>query len=365
VNAEEGQKTADFDFVLPPDLIAQQPVPRRDASRMMVLHRESGTLEHRAFADFRAFVRPGDVLVLNTTRVIPARLFATKPSTGGRVEVFLLEQTEPDCWQALLKARRRPDPETPLLLEDGRSTVRVVGEGPEGSVIVRFAVEGDFDAFLDRHGHVPLPPYIKRDPHQPSTMNHASRDRERYQTVYAQEAGSVAAPTAGLHFTTDLLDALRAAGVRTAGITLHVGLGTFRPVKTDRVDDHVMHEERYVVGDEAARTIREAHAAGGRVIAIGSTAVRTLETVARDHGDIVAATGRTSIFIRPPHVFRAVDAMLTNFHLPKSTLLMMVSAFAARHRSPQAGREFVLRAYAEAVQERYRFFSYGDCMLID
>lgn len=360
-------KTADFDYFLPPELIAQTPSASRDGARMMVLHRDGQRIEHRSFRDLPAYLQSGDVIVLNATRVIAARLYGRKPDTGGRIEIFLLEPMPDGSWQCLLKAKRKPAPGSPIVLEDGRSTASIVGDAPEGSFLIRFTMATTLDDYLETHGHVPLPPYIKRaapSPHQPAHINPSANDRDRYQTVYARESGSVAAPTAGLHFTPEMLKMLEAQGVKRAELVLHVGLGTFRPVKVDRIEDHVMHEERYEIGEPAARTIRDARAAGGRILAVGSTSVRTLETVASERGEIVAASGRTSIFIRPPHTFRAVDMMLTNFHLPKSTLLMMVSALAARQSSLRTGREFILHAYEEAVKERYRFFSYGDCMLI-
>ena len=360
----QGPKTVEFDFALPPELIAQHPAERRDGSRMMVLHRREQRIEHRRFTDLPDYLRSGDLVVVNNTKVIPARIFARKPGTGGRAEIFLLEENPDGSWQALLRCRRRPAPGEHLALEGDGSRVDLLRYGEEGRVEVRFHTAGPLMDYLERHGHTPLPPYIKRVIRDPLSVireaDHGSRmtddDAERYQTVYAQLAGSVAAPTAGLHFTPELFERLAGLGVGRAELTLHVGLGTFRPVKTERVQDHVMHEERYEVPPAAAHAIRQTRAAGGRILAVGSTSVRTLETVARDHGDVVPASGRTGIFIYPPYTFRAVDLMLTNFHLPQSTLLMMVCALA--------GYDFVMRAYAEAVRERYRFFSYGDCMLV-
>lgn len=360
----QGLKTLQFDFDLPPDLIAQQPADQRDGSRMMVLHRQDQRIEHRRFTDLPAYLRPGDLVVVNNTKVIPARIYARKPGTGGRAEIFLLEENPDGTWQALLRCRRRPAPGEHLLLEGDGSPVDLLRYGEEGRVEVRFHTPGPLLDYLERFGHTPLPPYIKRVVRDPSSViraaEHGSQitdhDAERYQTIYAQPAGSVAAPTAGLHFTPEMFERLAGMGVGRAELTLHVGLGTFRPVKAERVQDHVMHEERYEVPAAAAEAIRQARAAGGRILAVGSTSVRTLETVARDHGSVVAAGGRTGIFIYPPYTFRAVDLMLTNFHLPQSTLIMMVCALA--------GYDFTMRAYAEAVKEKYRFFSYGDCMLI-
>ncbi len=344
--------TTDFDYALPPELIAQTPADRRDGSRMMVLHRADQRWEHRMFSDLPDYLRAGDLLVLNNTRVIPARLFARKPGTGGRAEVFLLEEEMPDVWRVLLRCRRRPPIGGRLALEGG-GEVELVQFGEQGEAIVRFHLSVPLREYLESHGHIPLPPYIKRT--EGESRNEA-QDRERYQTVYARAPGSVAAPTAGLHFTDEMFRRLEATGIERAEITLHVGLGTFRPVSVARVEDHRMHDERYQVSPAAADAIARTRARGGRVVAVGTTSVRTLESVAARRGVVVPDAGRTDLFIYPPYTFRAVDVLLTNFHLPQSTLLMMISALA--------GREFVLAAYAEAVRERYRFFSYGDCMLI-
>ena len=356
----QGPQTVEFDYPLPPELIAQHPADRRDRASMMVLHRARQQIEHRRFAELPDYLQAGDLVVVNNTKVIPARLFARKPGTGGRAELFLLEQNQDGTWLALMRCRRRPDPGQHLDLEGDGGRADVLSYGEEGQVVLRFTTREPFLDYLTTHGHTPLPPYIKRvtsdqcpvtgEDGQPVT------DRERYQTIYAQTPGAVAAPTAGLHFTPEMFARLETLGVSRAELTLHVGIGTFRPVKTERVQDHVMHEERYEVSANAAEAIQRTRAGGGRIVAVGSTTVRTLESVARDHGAVVAARGRTGIFIYPPYTFRAVDLMLTNFHLPQSTLLMMVCALA--------GQEFVLRAYAEAVKEKYRFFSYGDCMLI-
>ncbi len=357
-------KTADFDYALPSELIAQHPADRRDGARMMVLHRAEQRVEHRMFRDFPDYVKSGDLVVVNNTKVIPARLFARKPGTGGRAEIFLLEQNQDGSWLALMRCRRRPDPGQHLDLEGDGGRADILSYGDEGQVVIRFSTREPFLEYLSRHGHTPLPPYIKRVNRDPSSVVSETdngspitdHDAERYQTIYAQTPGAVAAPTAGLHFTPEIFTQLDARGVQKTELTLHVGIGTFRPVKVERVQDHVMHEERYEVSAAAAAAIQRARAGGGRVVAVGSTTVRTLESVARDHGAVVAASGRTDIFIYPPYTFRVVDMMLTNFHLPQSTLLMMVCALA--------GQEFVMQAYAEAVREKYRFFSYGDCMLI-
>ncbi len=318
---------------------------------MMVLHRAERRWEHRFFADLPAFLRAGDLLVLNNTRVIRARLFARKPGTGGRAEVFLLEEREPFVWQVLLRCRRRPDPGGHLDL-DGGGHVELLSYGDQGEATVRFHISGPVLDFAEAHGHIPLPPYIKRA----SDAEDQPDDLTRYQTVFARHSGSVAAPTAGLHFSPPVFERLAAQGIERAEVTLHVGLGTFRPVSAERIEDHKMHDERYELSPATAAAIANAKSGGHRVVAVGTTTVRTLESVAARHGTVVPDSGRTKIFIYPPYIFRVVDALVTNFHLPQSTLLMMVSAFA--------GREFVLEAYAEAVREKYRFFSYGDCMLI-
>lgn len=357
-------KTSDFDYPLPPELIAQEPAARRDESRMMVLHRATRQWEHRRFSDLPDYLRAGDLLVLNNTRVIPARLFARKPGSGGRAELFLLEEQEPAVWRVLLRCRRRPAAGGRLDLEGG-GHVEIIAHGEHGAATVRFEIDGPVLEYVEAHGHTPLPPYIKRGTGdrgpvtsgEPVTGSRSPvTDKERYQTIYARTPGAVAAPTAGLHFTQEILARLEQAGVCRTEVTLHVGLGTFRPVTAERVQDHVMHEERYSIPQAAAEAAERTRAVGGRIVAVGTTTVRTLETVAARHGRVVAESDRTGIFIHPPYSFRAVDALLTNFHLPQSTLLMMISAFA--------DREFILAAYAEAVREKYRFFSYGDCMLI-
>ena len=337
----------DFDYELPEELIAQVPLTARDASRLMVLTRSEHLVEHRHFRDLPEYLRPGDVLVLNDTRVIPARLAATRP-TGGKVEILLLTPRGGDVWECLARPGRRAQVGQTLTFAGGRMTGLVLGKTEYGGRVVQLSAAAglDVDSLVDAVGEMPVPHYIKSRLDQP----------ERYQTVYARERGSAAAPTAGLHFTPDLLGQIEGAGVVIARVTLHVGLGTFRPVKTEQVEEHVMHSEHYEVSAETAEAINSARAAGGRVVAVGTTTVRTLESSADADGRVAPGAGWTSIFIYPGYVFRAVDAMVTNFHLPKSTLIMMVSAFA--------GREFVLDAYRQAVEEKYRFFSFGDAMLI-
>jgi len=354
-------RTADFDFVLPPELIAQQPVPKRDESRLLVLQRGDGHFEHRKFRDLLEFLRAGDVLVLNNSRVIPARLRGVNAKSGGKFEVFLLEANEPNDWWCLMRPGKNARPGTKIILCDAQGQplkiqATVVEVNAEGHRRLTFSGTADIRRELDSIGEIPLPPYIGRDHQQPE-------DKTRYQTVFAQPAGSVAAPTAGLHFTEALLDEIRARGVNVCFVTLHVGLGTFQPVKAETLAAHTMHEERFEVGEATVRAVNEAKSAGRRVIAVGTTAVRVLESVAaKNAGKINVCNGKTNIFIFPPAPFQIVDALLTNFHLPCSTLLMLVSAFAAP--GELRGREMVLAAYAEAIRERYRFFSYGDAMLI-
>ena len=337
-------RTDDFDYFLPPERIAQTPVEPRHASRLLVVNRASDQLEHRHFWEVGDYLRPGDLLVVNHTRVLPARIFARKP-TGGKVEILLLRQEEDQVWEALVGGKRVTAGLT-LQLEDGASVkVEAVLDGSRR----RLRFEGPVQAYLERHGQMPLPPYI----HTPLS------NPERYQTVYAAQPGSAAAPTAGLHFTPELMDALRAKGVGFATVTLHVGLDTFAPVTEDDPQEHVIHTEWCQLTPETAAQIEAARQAGGRVIAVGTTSVRTLESAARAAGpgqSVAAYSGPTDLFILPGYKFRAVDAMITNFHLPRSTLLMLVSAFA--------GRERMLAAYAEAVRLEYRFFSFGDAMLI-
>lgn len=345
-------KTSDFDYYLPEELIAQHPAERREDARMMVVHRDSGCIEHRHVADMPDYLNEDDLLVLNDTKVIPARVYGKKAGSGGRVEVLFLEQLADGEWEVLLRASRRPKIGGCIELADGRAVLTLLEEGERGRARVAVQTAEKLLELLDEIGEPPLPPYIGRD-----RSGATGEDRERYQTVYATHSGAVAAPTAGLHFSEELLARLEKRGVEHCPVTLHVGIGTFRPVMVEQVEEHHMDEERYVISSESADRIAACRSKGGRVVAVGSTSVRTLETVAvRHEGLVVAETGRSGIFIYPPYTFQAVDAMLTNFHLPQSTLLMMVSALA--------GRELIEKAYREAVEMRYRFFSYGDCMLI-
>ncbi len=350
-------KTELFDYGLPSDRIAQQPLPDRAQARLLVVRRGSGAFEHRRVADLPALLNPGDLLVVNDTRVIPARLRGRRSDTGGRVEVLLLEELEPGRWNALLRARRAR-PGLALELASGRIAAEVLEAAGMGRVTLRLHSDAPLAAVLEAEGETPLPPYIKRGPGagQAEDAAQRARDRDRYQTVYARVPGAVAAPTAGLHFTAASFEALARRGIGRAAVTLHVGAGTFQPVTADRVELHRMEDERYTVPADTAARLAGTRAAGGRIVAVGSTVVRTLETVAARYGTVRADTGRTDLFITPPYAFRAVDVLLTNFHLPRSTLLMMVSAFA--------GLDLIRGAYAEAIRMGYRFYSYGDAMLI-
>jgi S-adenosylmethionine:tRNA ribosyltransferase-isomerase len=354
-------RTADFDFALPPELIAQQPAPNRDESRLLVLHRADGRVEHRTFRDLLELLRSGDVLVLNNSRVIPARLRGANAESGGKFELLLLEENAPNDWWAMLRPGRNARVGTPIILRDAKDKpskilATVTDVNAEGHRRLKFSGTSDISHELDWLGEIPLPPYIER-----STP--LAEDKERYQTVFAEPAGSVAAPTAGLHFTKKLLDEIRARGVKVCFVTLHVGPGTFAPVKAETPAAHTMHEERFAIGEATVRAVNEAKKNGNRIIAAGTTSVRALESMAlQNQGKVNAGKGKTSIFIHPPGEFKIVDALLTNFHLPCSTLLMLVSAFAAPGET--RGREMVLSTYAEAIRERYRFFSYGDAMLI-
>ncbi|HEY5220362.1 MAG TPA: tRNA preQ1(34) S-adenosylmethionine ribosyltransferase-isomerase QueA [Gemmatimonadaceae bacterium] len=339
-------RTQDYDFPLPPPLIAQSPVEPRDASRLMIVDRGAGTIAHGRFSDLETLIPADDVLVLNTTRVFRARLLGTRDS-GAPAEVLLLKPAGEDEWEAMVSPGGRLKPGRTVHVAPGFD-VRIVSITKRGTRIVRLSVEGPAEAAIERHGHVPLPPYIERPD--------ATADGDRYQTVYARDRGSVAAPTAGLHFTPRLLDALARRGVRRADVLLHVGAGTFKPVEVEDPAEHVMHEEWYSVSNDAATTVNATRARGGKVWAVGTTTVRTLETVAHADGTIAPGAGETRIFIRPPTALRAVDHLITNFHLPRSTLLMLVAAFA--------GYDLTMRAYREAVAEQYRFYSYGDAMLL-
>ncbi|MBM7312805.1 tRNA preQ1(34) S-adenosylmethionine ribosyltransferase-isomerase QueA [Streptococcus suis] len=339
--------TADFDFDLPEELIAQVPLEKRDSSKLLILDREKRSMVDGHFDHIIDQLNPGDALVMNNTRVLPARLYGYKPETMGHVELLLLKNTQGDQWEVLAKPAKRLKVGTTVAFGDGRLTATIVEELEHGGRIVEFSYEGIFLEVLESLGEMPLPPYI----------HEKLEDRERYQTVYAKENGSAAAPTAGLHFTQELLEKIEAKGVKLVYLTLHVGLGTFRPVSVDNVDEHEMHSEFYNLSAEAAQTLNQVKDSGGRIVAVGTTSIRTLETIGNKfNGRLEADSGWTNIFIKPGYIFRIVDAFSTNFHLPKSTLVMLVSAFA--------GREFTLDAYKHAVEERYRFFSFGDAMFI-
>lgn len=338
----------DFYFDLPQELIAQDPLEDRSASRLLVMDKKTGAIEHRVFRDIVEYLHPGDCLVVNDTKVIPARLFGAKEDTQAKIEVLLLKRKENDIWETLVKPGKKCKPGTVIVFGEGLLKGTVVDVVEEGNRLIQFSYEGIFEEILDQLGQMPLPPYI----------THQLQDKNRYQTVYAKHDGSAAAPTAGLHFTTELLKKIEEMGVKIAHVTLHVGLGTFRPVKVDNVLDHHMHSEFYIVEEEEAKKINDTKAAGGRVICVGTTSCRTIESAAGDDGILKAGSGWTEIFIYPGYRFKILDCLITNFHLPESTLVMLVSALA--------GKEHVLHAYAEAVRERYRFFSFGDaCFFTD
>ena len=340
-------KKSDFFFSLPQELIAQDPLADRSASRLLVLHKDSGKTEHRVFKDITKYLHTGDCLVLNNKRVIPARLIGKKEETGAAVELLLLKRQEKDIWETLVRPGKKCRQGAKLVFGEGLLRAEILKTVEEGNRLVRFSYDGIFEEVLDKLGEMPLPPYI----------THKLSDKNRYQTVYAKYSGSAAAPTAGLHFTEELLKEIEAMGVETAYVTLHVGLGTFRPVKADNILEHHMHAEYYEVSEEAAEKINRVKAAGGRVVCVGTTSCRTVESAAGEDGKIRAGSGSTEIFIYPGYRFKVLDALITNFHLPESTLVMLVSALA--------GREAVLAAYEEAVREKYRFFSFGDAMYIE
>ena len=339
-------KTSDFYYELPQELIAQEPLEKRDHSRLMILDKVTGKIEHRHFYDIADMLNPGDTLILNDTRVIPARLYGIKDDTGGAIEFLLLNKHSLDTWEVILKPGRRAKPGARFVFGNGELKAEILDIINDGNRLVKFEYEGVFENVLDKLGEMPLPPYITKK----------LEDKDRYQTVYAKHNGSAAAPTAGLHFTPDLLKKVKARGVNIGYVTLHVGLGTFRPVKEDDINEHKMHSEFYILPQKTADLINRTKAEGGRIVSVGTTATRTLETAGMNGLPLKASTGWTDIFIYPGKEFHVIDALITNFHLPESTLIMLVSALA--------GRENVLNAYAEAVKERYRFFSFGDAMFI-
>ena len=339
-------KVTDFDFYLPEELIAQHPLEKRDQSRLMVLDRNTGEIEHKKFYDIIDYLEKGDTLVLNNTRVMPARLIGEKEHTGGKIEFLLLKRLEGDKWECLAKPGKSAKPGRRFIFGEGKLIAEVIEVLENGNRIIEFTYDGIFEQVLDSLGEMPLPPYI----------HERLEDRERYQTVYSKEEGSAAAPTAGLHFTKELLQKIKDKGINIAYVTLHVGLGTFRPVKVETIENHDMHSEFYILNEENADIINETKRRGNRVISVGTTSTRTLETIADENGLVKAQSGWTNIFIYPGYKFKIIDNLITNFHLPESTLIMLVSTLA--------GREHVLAAYNEAVKEKYRFFSFGDAMFI-
>jgi len=339
----------DFDYYLPEEQIAQHPADKRDQSQLLVVDRNTDKLEHRHFYDILEYLNPGDCLIMNNSKVIPARLFGVKEITGAKVEFLLIKRIKDDIWEAMVRPGKKLHVgDRVSFTEDGELSAKIIEHGEGGTRIVRFEYEGDFHELLDRIGKIPLPPYIERDSDE--------EDKERYQTVYCKEEGSVAAPTAGLHFTEELMEKARQKGVRIAYVTLHVGIGTFRPVKCETIEEHKMHFEEYEIDEENAAIINETKIAGGRIISVGTTSTRTVESAAAADGTVLAGRGNTDIFIYPGYRFKVIDSLITNFHLPKSTLLMLVSALY--------NRENILAVYKEAVEQKYRFFSYGDAMLI-
>lgn len=340
-------KTSDFYFELPQELIAQDPLPDRSSSRLMVLNRETGEITHDIFHDILKYLKPGDCLVRNNTKVIPARLFGKKADTGATIEILLLKRKENDVWECLVKPGKKAKPGAKIVFGEGLLLGEIMDVVEEGNRLIQFTYEGIFEEILDKLGQMPLPPYI----------THKLQDKNRYQTVYAKYDGSAAAPTAGLHFTNELLEEIEKMGVTIANVTLHVGLGTFRPVKVEDVTKHHMHSEYYRIEKEQADKINRVKAAGGRIICVGTTSCRTIESATDENGILHAGEGNTEIFIYPGYEFKILDALITNFHLPESTLLMLVSALA--------GKEHIMNAYEEAVKEKYRFFSFGDAMFIE
>ncbi|MEG6522184.1 tRNA preQ1(34) S-adenosylmethionine ribosyltransferase-isomerase QueA [Desulfotomaculum sp. 1211_IL3151] len=337
---------ADFDFALPEQLIAQEPLTQRDQSRLMVVHRDRDKTEHRNFRDILEYLRPGDVLVMNDSKVLPARIYGSKISTGAKIEVLLLRQISTNQWETLVKPGKKAKVGETLDFGAGLMQGKIIGHTEVGGRVIEFTYQGSFLNVLEQIGTMPLPPYIRKP----------LADKQRYQTVYARQEGSAAAPTAGLHFTQQLLEEIRAKGIKIVYVLLHVGLGTFRPVQVEDITNHPMHQEYYEITPQAAEIINQAKEQGERIIAVGTTSVRCLETSSNPEGQVMAGSGLTDIFIYPGYRFKVMDGLITNFHLPKSTLLMLISALA--------GREKILQAYQEAVQENYRFFSFGDAMLI-
>lgn len=340
-------RTADFDYELPQELIARHPAEKRDSSRLLVIHRDAGVLEHRHFSDIADYLEPGDCLVLNDSKVIPARLYGIKEGSGAKIEFLLSKEIRPGCWETLVRPGKRLRNGDRIIFGEGALEAVICGNASDGMRIAEFSSEGSFMETLGKIGLMPLPPYIDRPA--------SAEDRDRYQTVYAREAGSVAAPTAGLHFTPELLENIKAKEVRTAFLTLHVGTGTFMPVKCERVEEHHMHFESYSISNEAAETINGARAGGGKIVCVGTTACRTIESASGEDGLLRAGSGSTDIFIYPGYKFKLTDRLISNFHLPRSTLIMLVSAIYSR--------EGVLAAYEEAVREKYRFYSYGDACI--
>ncbi len=339
-------KTSDFYYDLPKELIAQDPLEDRSSSRLMILDKNTGSFSHHVFSEIIDYLNPGDTLVINNTKVIPARLFGHKKDTGAVIELLLLKRRENDVWETLVKPGKKARPGAVIDFGDGMLTGEIIGMAEEGNRLIKFTYEGIFEEILDKLGTMPLPPYI----------THQLKDQSRYQTVYAKYEGSAAAPTAGLHFTKELLQKIKEKGIVIANVTLHVGLGTFRPVKVDDVTKHHMHSEYFMIEQSEADKINSAHANGKRVICVGTTSCRTVESAADENGIVRAMTGNTDIFIYPGYKFKVLDCLITNFHLPESTLLMLVSALA--------GKDHVMKAYEEAIKERYRFFSFGDAMFI-
>ncbi|KEH88734.1 MULTISPECIES: tRNA preQ1(34) S-adenosylmethionine ribosyltransferase-isomerase QueA [Clostridium] len=339
-------KVKDFDFYLPQELIAQHPMEKRDESRLMVVDRKSGQIEHKIFRDILAYLNEGDCLVLNNTRVLPARLIGEKENTGGKIEFLLLRRIEGDTWETLVKPGKKAKIGARFVFGSGELKAEVKSMGEDGSRIIEFEYEGIFEEVLDKLGQMPLPPYITE----------RLEDKERYQTVYSKEKGSAAAPTAGLHFTEELLKEIKEKGIKIAFVTLHVGLGTFRPVKVENIEEHHMHSEYYTMSKETADIINNTKENGGKIIAVGTTSCRTLETIGDENGKVRETSGWTDIFMYPGYKFKVVDRLITNFHLPQSTLLMLVSAFSSR--------ENIMNAYKEAVENKYRFFSFGDAMFL-